>query len=481
MKNVLILFAWLMGTSLGAQDLIEQEFVKTIPRDEIDIAAQIFGIPFRADHAVDVFRILYFSVDAKGERDTLSGMLAVPAQTTGELPIILFQHGTTDGRWDVPSSGEFFNILLEVGFAAKGFVVSSADYVGMGVSDGFHPYVHAATEASAGIDMVSAARIACSRIGVTIDDHLFIAGYSQGGHAAMAAHRALQEMGSPGSVTASAPMSGPYSISDEMKRRILSDEVYTYPAYLPYLLHGYQTVYGDLYQDLTEFYREPYATIIREELLREDYSIGFLNDTLNRALMFHEGAMRPKLMFQDSIIEGVRNDPDHRINRALRDNDVYDWVPDVPVRMFYCESDEQVVYTNATFTDSLMNARGARDVASESVGSQYGHRECAPHALLAAIEFFSSFLVMPNQEDRARDLPFEVFPNPVSEQLNILLESELEDAILEICDITGREWYASRAGAIADLAIPVGHLPAGVYVVVLRSGNNRVVDRFIKQ
>lgn len=480
MKRALFLIVLIcFGINISAQVRIDHEFLRTISKIDINTAARIFGIEYEADYDVDVFRVRYFSPGVDGLPDTLSGMVAIPAGGTEAMPMVLFQHGTTDGRFDVPSSGEFFNILLEVGFAGQGFIVSSADYLGMGYSKGFHPYVHARTEATAGIDMLLAAREVCDLQQVEWSDFLFVSGYSQGGHAAMAAHREIQLEGIPLEVTGSAPMSGPYSISTEMKSRILSEEVYTYPAYLPYLLHGYQTVYGNLYQDLTEFYREPYASIIRDELLRPDYSINYLNDTLNKALQLNEGAMKPKLMFQDSILEGVRNDPDHRINVALRDNDVYDWVPDAPMRMFYCEADEQVVYTNATFTDSLMNARGAKDVASQSVGSQYMHRECAPHALVAAIDFFRSLMVTPSQEDRHLLGLIEVFPNPAVEQITVSMDVALPIGQMQIMDLSGKQLRSFNVDP-GTVSIDISDLPSGIYFLKGASKKGVAICRFVK-
>lgn len=479
MKSMLSALLLLFPLFLNAQVLIQYEFARTISRVDLNIAAQIFGINYEADNDVDVFRVLYYSPDLNGDPDTLSGMVAIPAGTSEDMPMVLFQHGTTDGKFDVPSSGEFFNILLEVGFAGKGFIVSSADYLGMGISRGFHPYVHARTEAIAGIDMLFAAREVCDAEQVAWNDFLFISGYSQGGHAAMAAHMEIQLQGIDLDVTGSAPMSGPYSVSTEMKSRILSEEIYTYPAYLPYLLHGYQTVYGNLYQDLSEFYREPYASIIRDGLLRPDYSINFLNDTLNKALQLNEGAMKPKLMFQDSILEGVANDPGHRINVALRDNDVYDWVPDVPMRMYYCEADEQVVFTNATFTDSLMNARGAKDVAAESVGSQYMHRECAPHALVAAIDFFRSLMVTPSQKDRILANAIDVFPNPAQGRITVTSNLDRTGDVLMIQDLSGRiiKPFSLEQN---NTEVDISDLPAGGYILRGASSQGVLLRRFIK-
>lgn len=76
----------------------------------------------------------------------------VPAGT--QLPMVVYEHGTTSGPTDVPSQlrGGF---EVAMGYAAFGFITLAPDYLGLGDSRGFHPYVHAATEASASLDMIN--------------------------------------------------------------------------------------------------------------------------------------------------------------------------------------------------------------------------------------------------------------------------------------------------------------------------------------
>ena len=70
------------------------------------------------------------------------------------------------------------------------------DYIGMGESPGLHPYCHGASEATT-IDMIRAVREAESLDmipGMTADNgEMFVTGYSQGGHAAMATHKYVEE------------------------------------------------------------------------------------------------------------------------------------------------------------------------------------------------------------------------------------------------------------------------------------------------
>lgn len=87
--------------------------------------------------------------------------------------------------------------------------MSLPDYLGLGDSPGRHLYCHSKTEATASIDLYVLQKL-CQLKNVLYNDQLFIFGYSQGGHAAMATTREIQLNHSDEfTITASAPMSGP--------------------------------------------------------------------------------------------------------------------------------------------------------------------------------------------------------------------------------------------------------------------------------
>ena len=58
--------------------------------------------------------------------------------------------------------------------------------MGLGSSPGFHPYLHARSEATASVDMLRAGRNYCASNNIGLNGQVFLAGYSQGGHTEMA-------------------------------------------------------------------------------------------------------------------------------------------------------------------------------------------------------------------------------------------------------------------------------------------------------
>jgi len=61
-------------------------------------------------------------------------------------------------------------------------------------------------------------------------------------------------------------------------------------------------------------------------------------------------------------------DPNHPFNVAAQDNDVYEWVPQSPMKMYYCTEDEQVFYNNAIIAEEWMTANGALNVTTSDGG-----------------------------------------------------------------------------------------------------------------
>ena len=93
------------------------------------------------------------------------------------------------------------------------------------------------------------------------NSQLFLAGYSQGGHATMALHRLIEGQHSDEfTVTASAPAAGPYDLSGTTLDAALATPSANTPRYLFYLLVSYETVY-DLFSSFSQVFQPPYDTL----------------------------------------------------------------------------------------------------------------------------------------------------------------------------------------------------------------------------
>jgi len=232
---------------------------------------------------VDVQYMKYGTVGGNAEATTASAALMVPTGTdpkcTGARPIVLFAHGTTvEKRYNLADFTDTTNPaygqaqLLASLFAAQGYIVVAPNYAGYDSSNlSYHPYLVADQQSKDMMDALAAAKTALPTLisGATASTKLFVTGYSQGGHVAMATHRALQTAGIP--VTASAPMSGPYALA-YFSDAIVGGRVNAGSTILlPMLVSGYQKSYGDIYATSADYYETPYATGI-ESLFPSAYT-----------------------------------------------------------------------------------------------------------------------------------------------------------------------------------------------------------------
>jgi hypothetical protein len=86
---------------------------------------------------------------------------------------------------------------------------------------------------------------------------LFITGYSQGGYVAMATQRAMQAAGM--TVTAAAPMSGPYALAAFFDAVVAGQVNGGAPVFTTLLITGYQKAYGNIYANTTDVFEAQYA------------------------------------------------------------------------------------------------------------------------------------------------------------------------------------------------------------------------------
>ncbi len=336
-------------------------------------------------HNVKLYSIVYETVNPKGEETTASGLLAVPENISTAIPLMSFQHGTILKDDMVPSKtilGSGFEIGLI--FGTEGYAVCIPDYLGLGEGEGLHPYMHAKSEATATIDMIRAAKNKLKELGIELTSQLFLSGYSQGAHATMATHKAIeQEYSGEFSVTASAPMSGPYDVSGVMANIVLRKEPYIYPGFLPYMLYSYNPIYG-IYDNMEENFKSPYNS-----------KLPIFFDGNNAYSLMEVNEVMPDIpsdIFTDEAYRAIMDSSNTKVWEALKDNDLYDWVPIAPIRMFHCNGDITVPIENAQKALETFTKNGVDN--AELVNPLEGgtHATCVFPSLLGTRDWFATFL-----------------------------------------------------------------------------------------
>jgi hypothetical protein len=339
------------------------------------------GISLTAQYGVNCYKVVYETIDPLGGRTTASGGLFLPQQTGTNWPLCSFSHGTVTQTNDVPSVSITLDAFAGVAFASAGYVSVVADLLGLGSSPGLHPYLHARSEATASVDMLRAARNYCASNGIGLNGQLFLAGYSEGGHTEMALHRELERYHTNEfTVTASAPMAGPYDMSGVELNDILSPRCPPNPYYAAYVLVAYQSVYS-LAPSWAELLVPPYDTTI-PPLFNGNTGGSILNSNMP--------ACEVSSILVPVVLSSLTNDPGSPLYQALRDNDLYRWKPVAPVRLYHCSGDQDVLPANSQVAYSNFVAQGASQVQLIDPMPGADHSGCVIPALTAAKAWFDT-------------------------------------------------------------------------------------------
>ena len=408
------------------------ELLGSYTADNIANLANTFQLPvnlYTAEYDVDAYRVTY-EMPYLDSMISVSGAMFIPVGTEEgcPLPVLTYMHGTIFKRTDAPS---FLSIEGTMGFlmSSPGFITLMPDYVGLGTSDLMHPYVHAQSEAEAGVYLLQAAEALGIELGFTFSDEFYSTGYSQGGHASMALSRELQENWSDEyPITASAPLSGPYDISETQAVQIAESETYSNPAYIAYNIIGWNSYYGNLYQDLSEIFQKPYATGL-PAMFDGETDAATINNYLPNSVSD---------LIQPGIMEEISTNPDHPFNLAAIENDVYKWVPESPMKMYYCTQDEQVFYQNALVAEEWMNANGATSVVTSN-GGPLNHGECAPSAIFDGMLWLQTYHQDCDIDGLSKVVEFtwSIAPNPARNGITTL-HGLPTDIRWKVRDLAGR-------------------------------------------
>jgi hypothetical protein len=338
-------------------------------------------IPITAQYAVRHYKIVYETVDPLGGRTRASGGLFLPQSVGKPLPLLSYQHGTTTLTNEVASVAGSGDYIVGLVFASVGYASGLPDYLGLGDSPGFHPYVHARSEATACVDMLRAARRYCASNGFALNGQVFLAGYSEGGHATMALHRELESFHTNEfTVVASAPMAGPYDMSGVGLNDFLFPHCPLNPHYYAYVWTAYQRVYL-LTPDWSGLYASPYHTTL-PPLFNGNVEGSDINTYLPPCNISN--------ILTSAQLSSLRNDPGGALRQALRDNDVDHWKPVAPMRMYHCSGDTEVPCANSQVAYSNFLARGVAQVQLIDPQPSANHEECFLPSLSAAKTWFDS-------------------------------------------------------------------------------------------
>ena len=343
----------------------------TLTAAQIDAATASSGLQAISGKArcdVKVVALNYATAGVKADEMTnASGVMLVPAGTcTSAAPLVAYAKGTDVQKPRTlanPQDSETF--LLAAMYAAQGYAVVATDYLGFAKSGyGYHPYLHADSEATSVIDSVRAARNAAGAVGATLSGKVMFTGYSQGGHSSMAAHRAAErDYGNEFNVVAGAHLAGPYNLSGSLR---IPEAIAGVQFFVSYLVTAWQKVYGNVYTDVKQAFKPPYSNTI-ETLLP--------SPTLNYTTLVTSGALpggtpnqARDALFQPAFLASAQTSVTDPLYLAAKKNDLLGWTPKSRVMLCGGAGDPTVppaVHQPVMKAD--FDARGVSNVTSVDV------------------------------------------------------------------------------------------------------------------
>lgn len=453
--------------------IIEDTVLMRLDYDAIDSIIVLGGLPsglLSINNEVDVHRVIYETPDVDGSTTTASGLVMIPVVDSCSFPMIAYLHGTK-----IKKTETFYYLRgewqLGVIASATGYASVMPDYIGLGASPGIHPYQHTESQATASIDIMRVCRTICEQEQRELNGQLFIMGYSQGGHATLGTHRMIQEeLNGEFTVTASAPGAGAYDLSDTQLNMVASFEPYSVPGYLPYLIQSYQHVYGNLYDSIQHIFIPPYDQTL-PPLLQGDHDMWEVDNAMPPV---------PRDIIQPDYADAFFSDTTHPAYLALKDNDVYQWVPEAPVLFNYCRSDEQVSYINTLVASEWMINAGAPSIEVIERDTVLDHFNCATPSLFLSKGWFDGMADFCGAgvgvEEAEKSIEIEIYPNPNS--TGVLKFSNSSALVVTLTDVMGRTLLSPQKIG-PNGSINIKGIEHSIVLVHVEKGKNRIVKKLV--
>ena len=309
-------------------------------------------------YSVSSYRLNYVTTDKSGAKVTASGLVSVPVKGAGaRSPVLSYQHASTFRNNQAPSI-KVEAVEPPLVLASLGYIVVAPDYVGFGASYGVeHPYLTSSPSSRAVIDMLSAAQTWRRQAGVADNGQLFLAGYSEGGYATMAAHRAIHQQGGElkTQLQAAVPGAGPYDVQETLDEQL--DRVRKLFPPLALLIDP------DHLSDASESVRNEVRRLLLRQMVPED------------------GDVRYQTLFMDRFLA------DDKAGIAAEHSVHLGWAPSVPVYLFHGRGDLTVPYSAAESARDTLRAAGAPDMTlTDCTTPKFGHLDCVPEYFRFAVD-----------------------------------------------------------------------------------------------
>lgn len=402
----------------------ENQFVSATVIDDISDSVMLLyvkgGIDANATNAFGykALKIIYNTKDQDDQDVIASGLLVIPTVSEAysaylaslgksySVSMLCDNHGTIFTNAEAPSNVETANgapdyalATLMTGFA--GFASIMPDYIGYGTSnDENAPYMLQKASARSSLDMIKASMKYMSDNGIILNYQLYISGYSQGGHTAMALAEEVENSFPEVDLKAIAPMAGPHDLEGLGNIEVNASHTMVYPAFLAYLADSYSQAYDDV--NLSDLVNETNTTMFHSLFdgsktnVEIHTALGLVTDARGG---FNQHAA--DILFKTTFIGDYQSNLNNSFRVRLSENSTYDWAPKTRMNLVHCSDDEIIPFSmsqtaynkfieNGVSSDNLTLTAIPTAALSQQqdAANPFIHGNCATEAYGTAVGWF---------------------------------------------------------------------------------------------
>ena len=332
---------------------------------------------------ISVYKIIY-KTTVNGNQINASGLICVP-KNAGAYPVVSFQNGTNTVDASCPSNSPLSPTYQMVELiASMGYVVVIADYPGFGESNQItHPYLITEPTVRSLVDLLFAAKemVAPEFPGISLKNEYYLLGYSQGGWATFALHKALeQNYSSDFDLKGSSCGAGAYDIM-KLLLVMVNKSTYPVPAYLADIVNAY-TAYNQFTNPVADIFNEPYASKITN-LFNGTLSLDQIDNQLTTSIT---GLLTP-----DFLSGFAASSKYSTIRDALDKNSISAWHTSIPILFVHGGSDTQVdPSTTENIYNAMLQAGTSADLIKKIIVPGVDHSDGATPCMLQGILFLNN-------------------------------------------------------------------------------------------
>lgn len=329
---------------------------------------------------VDVYKVVY-KTTVGGREINASGLVCVPS-TANSYPVLCFQNGTNTKNDRAPSefaSNTGYQMIEFI--ASMGFIVVMPDYPGFGESVQIpHPYLITEPTVRSSIDMLFAVRELRNNElpGISQTGDYYLTGYSQGGWATLALHKAMEtDFAGEFNLVGSACGAGPYDL-EILLEGMTEEETYPMPVYIAYIVNAY-SAYEQFSNPVTDILNEPYASKL-PSLFTGNLDSDQINSELTTSIADLVSAGFLTGYSTDSKYSGVR--------AAFSRNSITGWKTEKPLYLLHGGNDTHVIpVVTENLYEEMMQAGTSPLICSKEIIPGVDHAEGAVPCMVKGLFF----------------------------------------------------------------------------------------------